>query len=87
MPLAGDRDAFSQLLSECESHAYRQSVSILRDPHHAADATQETLIAAFLGLASLRDASAFSHWLSGIVRHQCHPNPSPAGPAMDGPGR
>ena len=59
---AGDGAAFEQLVAPhrraLHSHCYR----MLGSPFDADDALQETLLAAWLGLASFEERSALSTW-------------------------
>lgn len=67
----GDAAAFERLVAphrrRLHSHCYR----MLGSPHDADDALQETLLAAWRGLASFEGRSAFGTWLHQIGTHVC----------------
>ncbi|WOB07759.1 RNA polymerase subunit sigma-70 [Piscinibacter gummiphilus] len=67
----GDAAAFDRLLAphrrRLHSHCYR----MLGSPHDADDALQETLLAAWRGLASFEGRSALGTWLYQISTHVC----------------
>ena len=50
----GDREAFTQLLLECEQMLSRVAMAILQDPEDAADAVQDAVLAAWESLGQLR---------------------------------
>lgn len=60
--LAGDRDAFRALVEPHVGAALGASIVILRSHADAADAVQDALLSAWLGLPSLRDPVAFPAW-------------------------
>jgi RNA polymerase sigma-70 factor (ECF subfamily) len=68
---AGDSPAFDRLLAPyrrlLHSHCYR----MLGSPHDADDALQETLLAAWRGLAAFEGRSALGTWLYQISTHVC----------------
>lgn len=68
---AGDGAAFEQLVAPhrraLHSHCYR----MLGSPFDADDALQETLLAAWRGLASFEERSALSTWLYRIATRVC----------------
>lgn len=68
--LKGSRDSFATLLSRYERLANATVLRILGDQHLAEDVLQESFVAAFGSLSSLRDSSRFGSWLVGIVRRQ-----------------
>ena len=45
-------------------------LAVLRDQHLASDAAQETFLAAYRSLASLRNRASFGSWLTTIARHR-----------------
>jgi RNA polymerase sigma-70 factor (ECF subfamily) len=67
----GDSAAFDRLVAphrrRLHSHCYR----MLGSPHDADDALQETLLAAWRGLASFEGRSALGTWLYQISTHVC----------------
>jgi RNA polymerase sigma-70 factor, ECF subfamily len=66
----GSSAAFEQLVLARAPQLYRYLVVRLRDEADARDALQETLIAAWQGLPTLKAASRFWPWLCGIAAHK-----------------
>ena len=68
---AGDAAAFDQLVAprrrQLHAHCYR----MLGSPFDADDALQETLLAAWRGLAGFESRSALGTWLYRIATHVC----------------
>jgi hypothetical protein len=65
--LAGEKTAFGLLIVRYRPEALRLARRILGDAVDAEDVTQEALLQAFLGLASLRNPDSFGPWLLAIV--------------------
>ena len=76
--MQGDRVAFDELASRHVDRLYGLATLILRDPDHAADATQEALIGAWRDLSSLRDPDRFEAWLNRVLVRVCHREAWPA---------
>jgi RNA polymerase sigma-70 factor, ECF subfamily len=68
---AGDVGAFESLVRTRMDAIYRLDLAILRDDADAADAAQETFIAAWRKLAELRDPDCFGAWLHRISVNTC----------------
>lgn len=68
--LNGSHDSYATLLARYERLASATVLRILGDQHLAEDVLQESFVAAFGSLSSLRDSSCFGSWLVGIVRRQ-----------------
>jgi RNA polymerase sigma-70 factor (ECF subfamily) len=68
---AGDEVAFTTLIIRRQDQLYRMAWSILRDDDDALDAAQETCIAAWRELPSLRDPERFDAWLSRSLVNRC----------------
>ena len=68
---AGDRDAFAALVdphrAELQVHCYRMLGSL----QDAEDAVQETLLAAWLGLAGFEGRSSVRTWLYRVATNRC----------------
>jgi RNA polymerase sigma factor (sigma-70 family) len=63
----GDEPAFAALASPMCDRLFGIAFHILRDEHHADDATQEALIEIWRRLPSLRDPSRFEAWSYRIL--------------------
>ncbi len=68
---AGEAAAFGELTRHYQDMAFGYALALLSDFHLAQDVTQESFLAAYLGVRGLQDPAAFPAWLRGIVRHQC----------------
>jgi RNA polymerase sigma-70 factor, ECF subfamily len=67
--IAGDRDAFRTLVEPSIQRALGTAAIMTRSESDAADAVQEALLSAWLGLRGLRDADAFPAWFrTHVVR-------------------
>jgi RNA polymerase sigma-70 factor (ECF subfamily) len=64
---AGDLGSFEEIVRERIDAVYRISLAILGNEADAADATQETFLAAWRQLRGLRDAERFEAWLQRIA--------------------
>ena len=67
----GDESAFAALVGRHEGEIYRTCLRLLRDPDDALDATQETFLRAYRGLARFRGEAKFRTWLFGIALNAC----------------
>jgi len=68
--LAGQREAFADLVRRYE-HAVRAAIlAVLRDYHFSQDVAQDTFVTAYERLGSLRHGSAFGAWLLQIARRK-----------------
>jgi RNA polymerase sigma-70 factor, ECF subfamily len=67
----GDRVAFDALVRRKVDVVYRTSLAILGREADADDATQETFLAAWRKLPSLRDPERFDAWLGRITVNAC----------------
>ncbi len=68
--LAGDLEAFAELVRGHQDQAYSTALLMLRDRGRAQDAVQDAFLVAFANLGTLRYPQAFGAWLRQIVRHQ-----------------
>ena len=69
--LAGDVDAFGEIVHRWERRIYALAYGILGREEEARDATQETFIAAFRNLRGFRGEAKVSSWLHRIAVNQC----------------
>ena len=65
--LAGDREAFGELVARHRATVFGVANRRLGDSEAASDTTQETFLKAYLSLADLRDPARFSSWLRTIA--------------------
>lgn len=68
---AGDNAAFGRLIAPHRRRLHAHCYRMLGSPHDADDALQETLLAAWRGLASFQGRSALGTWLYQISTHAC----------------
>jgi RNA polymerase sigma-70 factor (ECF subfamily) len=69
--VAGDRGAFGELARASIGRLFAVAQLILRDADLAADATQDTLVAAWRDLSALREPDRFDAWLHRILVRTC----------------
>ncbi len=67
---AGDRAAFGAIYSRYADRIHDFCRSALRDPHEAADVTQETFLVAAGRLGQLREPDKLRAWLYAIARNE-----------------
>ena len=63
----GDLDAFESIIRARMDAVYRLTVAVLGNDADASDATQETFVAVWRQLPSLRDVDRFDAWLQRIA--------------------
>ena len=63
----GDLDAFEEIVRARMDAVYRLTHAILGDEADAADAAQETFVAAWRSIRGLRDPNRFEAWLQRIT--------------------
>ncbi|HQS38397.1 MAG: RNA polymerase subunit sigma [Methylotenera sp. 17-45-7] len=63
------KDNINNWLNEHGDYLYRFALARLKDPHHAEDAVQETMLAAIKN-NSYEGESAVRTWLTGILKHK-----------------
>jgi RNA polymerase sigma-70 factor (ECF subfamily) len=68
---SGDAAAFESLVRSRMDATYRVSLAILGDGADAADATQETFVAAWRQLPRLRDLDRFDAWFQRVAVNAC----------------
>ncbi|MEZ4733648.1 MAG: DUF151 domain-containing protein [Caldilineaceae bacterium] len=70
--LGGDKRAFGTLADRYSLRAYRVALRMVGDADLAREMVQETLLQAYLALATLREPALFGAWLLRIVQNVCH---------------
>jgi RNA polymerase sigma-70 factor (ECF subfamily) len=70
--MAGEHDAFSELVRSGLAKLYVTARLILRDSELAEDAVQEALIAAWRDLSGLRDPDRFDAWMRSLLVRACY---------------
>ncbi len=68
--LAGQDEAFRELVRPCEHAVFMATQGILRNEADAEDAAQEAVLKAFTNLAKFRGDSKFSTWLIRIATNE-----------------
>jgi RNA polymerase sigma-70 factor (ECF subfamily) len=69
--LAGDADAFGEIVRRWERRIFALAYGMLGREEDARDATQETFISAFRNLRGFRGEAKVSSWLHRIAINQC----------------
>lgn len=70
--LAGDRDAFNELMAAHEDRVFAICLRMLRDRSAALDATQETFLTVFRKVDRYQAKAAFSTWLYRVAVNTCY---------------
>src|SRR5512138_1619619 len=60
--VAGDQEAFRELMERYKGRAYAVALGILGDPDEAVDAVQDAFIKAYYNLKDFRGGSSFFTW-------------------------
>ena len=68
---AGNREAREALVERMQDHVYFYCLKMMRNEHHALDASQEVFIAILDSLHELKDPHAFPCWAGTIVARAC----------------
>jgi RNA polymerase sigma-70 factor (ECF subfamily) len=69
--LAGEDDAFEQLVRQWEKRIYNLAWRFLGNREDAQDAVQDTFFAAYKSLRTLRNPESFPTWLYQIALNHC----------------
>jgi RNA polymerase sigma-70 factor, ECF subfamily len=69
--LAGDPNAFGDLVRRHQDRLWRVALRTLGDPDDAADAVQDALVSAYRAAGSFRGDAAVTTWLHRIVVNAC----------------
>lgn len=67
-----DKEAFSQLMLDSEKDMYRVAKAILKNDDDVADAMQETALACWEKIHTLKKNEFFKTWLIKILINQCN---------------
>jgi RNA polymerase sigma-70 factor (ECF subfamily) len=67
----GDRGAFTALATTIYGRLHRIAFTILRDPHLAEDATQQTMLKVWTQLPRLRSPERFDGWVHRALVNSC----------------
>lgn len=70
--LAGDREAFAELVRRHERRVYNLSLRMLGRPEDARDATQDTFLSVLRKADSFRGQARFTTWLHRIAVNACY---------------
>ena len=68
----GDHDAFAVLAAGAFDRLHRTARLILHSDDRAAEAVQESLMAAWLHIRAVRDPDRFDAWLHRLLVHACY---------------
>jgi len=69
--LAGETEAFAELIDRYKVAVYNLCARMLHDPTEAEDAAQEVFVRAFTQLHSYQPGRRFSTWILSIASHYC----------------
>ena len=67
----GDQNAFAELVRLYEKKVFALTLRMSKNPEDAAEAAQETFLAAWQGLPNFRGDAAFSTWLYRLASNAC----------------
>lgn len=70
--LKGDKEAFTQLVINCEDTMFGTAMSILKNRDDACDCIQDAIVDAYEKLSTLRDEKYFKTWLIRILMNRCY---------------
>lgn len=67
-----DKDAFTKLMQSCMKDMYRTAIAILMNEEDAADAMQDTILACWEKLDTLKEPAYFKTWMTRILINRCY---------------
>lgn len=70
--IKGDKEAFSNIIKECEAELYCIAKARLYNEADVEDAIQETIIHAFKSIKNLKNSKFFKTWLIKILINNCN---------------
>jgi RNA polymerase sigma-70 factor (ECF subfamily) len=70
--LAGDDDAFAQLVRRHKGRVFGTASRFARDPHQLDDLCQDIFLRAFRHLGKFRGDAPFEHWLARLTVSACY---------------
>lgn len=70
--IAGDKDAFTQLMEMNMSSMYKTAWVYLKNDVDIADAIQDTILACYEKLDTLRNVKYFKTWMTRILINKCN---------------
>ncbi|WP_042273218.1 RNA polymerase sigma factor [[Clostridium] dakarense] len=70
--MKGDSEAFISLINKHEISMYKTAKAILHNEEDIGDAIQETIIAAYKSVHTLKQATYFKTWLTRILINKCN---------------
>lgn len=70
--MRGDKDAFTQLITQYTSDMYKVARGILNNNEDIADAIQNTILICFEKINTLQQAKYFKTWLIRILINECN---------------
>lgn len=70
--LAGEDDAFAELVRRHQRRVFGTAARFARDPHQLDDIAQEVFLRAFRNLAKFRHDAPFEHWLARVTVSACY---------------
>ncbi len=69
--LAGDQDAFAEMIARHQDRLWRVALRMMRDPNDAADALQDAYLSAFRRVGTFRGDARVTTWLHRVVVNAC----------------
>ncbi len=81
--MAGDRAAFGELYEVYALDLYRFALSICKNPEDAQDCVQETALAVFKSIASLKNPEKFKAYLFTSLSNNCKNKMAKAQPKIE----